>query len=157
MLALRDEHIRVLQDEQQVFDLGQHYLQASSQKLLPAPGGAGGGTPSGPLMLTGGPGGALVAGSAAGVLTTHEIKAVKTMPAELIINRWKDTVRELGNILVAVEGSPDRNSHAYQEAMEVRRSRAGPGRWEGGPRGGQRSAFSLRWPQREDCRCVQRR
>eukprot|EP00887_Chlorella_sp_A99_P007855 scaffold20.g7855.t1 len=115
VLALRDEHIRVLQDEQQVFDLGQHYLQASSQKLLPAP--AGGSSAS--LMLTAGPGGALVGGGPVGAMTTSEIKAVKSMPAELIINRWKDTVRELGNILVQIEGSPDRAGRGYQEATEA--------------------------------------
>lgn len=72
-----------------MFDLGNHYLQSSSQKLL-----------------TGGPSGAgaLTLGTTAGPLTTTEIKAVKGMPSEVVIGRWKETVRELGNILVQVRG-----------------------------------------------------
>ena len=71
----------------QVFDLGNHYLQSSNQKLL-----------------TGGMGsaGALTLGTTAGPLTTSEIKAVKGMPSDVVIGRWKETVRELGNILVQV-------------------------------------------------------
>jgi hypothetical protein len=72
----------------QVFDLGNHYLQSNNQKLLT--GGMGGTT------------GALTLGTTAGPLTTAEIKAVKAMPADMVIGRWKDTVRELGNILVQV-------------------------------------------------------
>lgn len=161
VLALRDEHIRLLQDEQQVFDLGNHYLQSSSQKLLT--GGAAGG-------------GALTLGITAGPLTTRcdarvkegwgrggagrqqlkhriaqaphrcttacwrarrrplprahpclhapphsppasEIKAVKGMPSEAVIGRWKETVRELGNLLVQIEGVPDQADPRHQAAM----------------------------------------
>ncbi|GAB4819372.1 hypothetical protein N2152v2_006418 [Parachlorella kessleri] len=103
VLALRDEHIRVLQDEQQVFDLGNHYLQASGQK-----------------MITGGALPALPSGAGpVSVLTTTEIKAVKHMPAEAVIGRWKETVRELGNILVQIEGCPDKNDRRHQESMEA--------------------------------------
>ena len=71
-----------------MFDLGNHYLQASSQK-----------------MITGGALPALPSGAGpVSVLTTTEIKAVKHMPAEAVIGRWKETVRELGNILVQVGG-----------------------------------------------------
>ncbi|KAI7844440.1 hypothetical protein COHA_001987 [Chlorella ohadii] len=112
VLALRDEHIRMLQDEQQVggpgglavFDLGNHYLQSSSQKLLT--GGAAGA-------------GALTLGTTAGPLTTMEIKAVKGMPSEAVIGRWKETVRELGNILVQIEGCPDTNDARHQAAMQA--------------------------------------
>ena len=76
----------------QVFDLGNHYLQSSggsgAQKMLPG----------------GGASAALALGTTAGPLTSSEIKAVKGMPAEAVISRWKDTVRELGNILVQVGG-----------------------------------------------------
>ncbi len=68
----------------QVFDLGNHYIQSSNQKLL-----------------TGGSG-ALSLGTSSGPLTTSEIKAVKGMPSDVVIGRWKETVRELGNILVQV-------------------------------------------------------
>ncbi len=71
-----------------MFDLGNHYLQASNQKLLT--GGAVPALPSGAGPVS--------------VLTTTEIKAVKHMPAEAVIGRWKETVRELGNILVQVGG-----------------------------------------------------
>lgn len=70
----------------QVFDLGSHYLQTSSQKLIT------GGAATNALTL----------GTTAGPLTTSEIKAVKAMPSEVVIGRWKETVRELGNILVQV-------------------------------------------------------
>ncbi|KAL4451855.1 hypothetical protein ABPG75_007517 [Micractinium tetrahymenae] len=103
VLALRDEHIRMLQDEQQVFDLGSHYLQTSSQKLIT--GGAAGAS-------------ALTLGTTAGPLTTAEIKAVKAMPSEAVIGRWKETVRELGNILVQIEGCPDTNDARHQAAMQ---------------------------------------
>ena len=76
----------------QVFDLGNHYLQSSgSQKML-----TGGASMSAA--------GALALGTTSGPLTTSEIKAVKGMPAEVVIGRWKETVRELGNILVQVGG-----------------------------------------------------
>lgn len=75
----------------QVFDLGNHYLQSSNQKLLT--GGASGA-------------GALTLGTTAGPLTTSEIKAVKGMPSDVVIGRWKETVRELGNILVQVRANP---------------------------------------------------
>ena len=91
VLALRDEHIRVLQDEQQVFDLGSSYAHAAASGPKLIAGGAGGGA-----------GGALMLGMGPGALTTTEIKAVKSMPSEVVIGRWKDTVRELGNILVQV-------------------------------------------------------
>ncbi|KAL4424884.1 hypothetical protein ABPG77_002107 [Micractinium sp. CCAP 211/92] len=102
VLALRDEHIRMLQDEQQVFDLGSHYLQTSGQKLIT------GGAATNALML----------GTTAGPLTTSEIKAVKAMPSEAVIGRWKETVRELGNILVQIEGCPDTNDARHQAAMQ---------------------------------------
>jgi hypothetical protein len=74
----------------QVFDLGNHYLQSSGTQK----------------MLTGGASmsaaGALALGTTSGPLTTSEIKAVKGMPSEVVIGRWKETVRELGNILVQV-------------------------------------------------------
>jgi len=75
-----------------VFDLGNHYLQSSNQKLLT--GGPGGGGHSSSHALT--------LGTTAGPLTTSEVKAVKGMPSEAVIGRWKETVRELGNILVQV-------------------------------------------------------
>ncbi|KAI3437838.1 hypothetical protein D9Q98_000284 [Chlorella vulgaris] len=104
VLALRDEHIRMLQDEQQVFDLGNHYLQSSNQKLL-----TGGSSAVNALAL----------GTTAGPLTTSEIKAVKGMPSDVVIGRWKETVRELGNILVQVEGCPDTNDQRHQAAMNA--------------------------------------
>ena len=46
-----------------------------------------------------------------------EIKAVKGMPSEVVIGRWKETVRELGNILVQVR----RNAmHVSQDVAGVR-------------------------------------
>lgn len=99
VLALRDEHIRVLQDEQQVFDLGSHFLQNS------APCGA-------PKLL---PGRSALDVTA---VTASDVKAIKAMPAEVVINSWKDMVRELGNILVLVEGFPDKADGRHQEAMD---------------------------------------
>ena len=85
VLALRDEHIRVLQDEQQVFDLGQHYLQASSQKLLPAASGAVGGGANALMLTSGAPGSALMAGGSMGVLTTRWVGWVRTrLPAGMM-------------------------------------------------------------------------
>ena len=108
VLALRDEHIRVLQDEQHVFDLGSHFLQhqgigsSGHQKLI---GGVDG------------PSNALTSGNLALALT--DINAVKTMPAEVIINHWKDLVRELGNLLVDVEGYPNAEDPRHKSAMEA--------------------------------------
>lgn len=121
--------------ELQVFDLGNHYLQSSNQKLL-----TGGSVGAGALAL----------GTTSGPLTTSEIKAVKGMPADMVIGRWKETVRELGNILVQVrcwrppavnwlaalptlrcswhdsmlravqiEGCPDTNDQRHQAAMNA--------------------------------------
>lgn len=69
-----------------MFDLGNHYLQVNNQKMITS-----GSIPSLPSAV--GP---------MSVLNTTEIKAVKSMPAEAIIGCWKETVRELGNILVQV-------------------------------------------------------
>lgn len=112
VLALRDEHIRVLQDEQQVFDLGNHYLVGSAPKLL---------TGSGAVAALEGPessggGGALMAVPSRGA---SEIRAVKSMPAELVVSRWKETVRELGNILVTIEGCPDASDARHVAGMEA--------------------------------------
>lgn len=126
VLALRDEHIRVLQDEQHVFDLGNHYLQTSNPKLLVeggrapalltyAPGAGEGEAPGeGALALTGGGGGGAL--QAGGGSLAQEIAAVKMMPSDVVISRWKETVRELGNLLVTLEGCPDPSSPRHQEA-----------------------------------------
>lgn len=120
----------------QVFDLGNHYLQSSSQKLLT--GGAAGagaltlGTTAGPLTTMeikvgavpaaagGGSGRCAAIGGRCGDALAGEAQhtrsrvlrtalcagllpqAVKGMPSEAVIGRWKETVRELGNILVQV-------------------------------------------------------
>ena len=39
------------------------------------------------------------------------------MPSEAVIGRWKETVRELGNILVQIEGCPDEADPRHQAAM----------------------------------------
>lgn len=123
VLALRDEHIRVLQDEQHVFDLGNHYLQTSNPKLLVegskqpallayAPGVADDAVTNGPDP------GNTVALAAPGrnAALAQEIAAVKMMPSDVVISRWKETVRELGNLLVTLEGCPDPSSPRHQEA-----------------------------------------
>ncbi|KAH7622563.1 hypothetical protein Ndes2526B_g03397 [Nannochloris sp. 'desiccata'] len=108
VLALRDEHIRVLQDEQHVFDLGSHYLQqqaigaASQQKML----------------TDGGASVQAVTNSTNLALALTDINAVKTMPAEAVINHWKELVRELGNLLVEVEGSPNIEDPRHKAAMD---------------------------------------
>ncbi len=109
VLALRDEHIRVLQDEQHVFDLGSHYLQ---QQAI--------GAASQQKMLTDGGGGSLQAATNSTnlALALTDINAVKTMPAEAVINHWKELVRELGNLLVEVEGSPHVEDPRHKSAMD---------------------------------------
>jgi hypothetical protein len=105
VLTLRDEHIRVLQDEQQVFDLGSQYLQHG------AGGGGGGG---GQKLLTGGAGSAI---TVVGDEVLTDVAAIKAMPADAVINHWKETVRELGNILVQIEELPDKGDARHQEGM----------------------------------------
>ncbi|KDD74275.1 hypothetical protein H632_c1438p0, partial [Helicosporidium sp. ATCC 50920] len=138
VLALRDEHIRVLQDEQQVFDLGSHAFEegdsAAGQASLsgstqPSPlllGGAGSwqasrsspgeAQPSSGNSLVPGSGHA-APGSAAAVAA--EIRAVKQMPSEMVVARWKETVRELGNILVQIEGCPDESDPRHGEGLDA--------------------------------------
>lgn len=134
VLALRDEHIRMLQDEQQVFDVGNHYLAPPAGAL-----GASGGR-SGALVALGAGGGAAGAAGAQGPsdaapsddnalataggapdarnsLVAAEIRAIKMMPAEAVVGRWKEMVRELGNILVQIEGCPDENDPRRAEGM----------------------------------------
>lgn len=106
VLALRDEHIRLLQDEQQVFDLGSHYLQQGS-------------VTSGQKLLGAGPTTAVVTTSAVTAMTTTDVNAIKSMPAEAVINMWKDLVRELGNLLVTVESHPDPSSPEHMSAMDA--------------------------------------
>jgi hypothetical protein len=98
-----------------VFDLGNHYLQSSNQKLL-----TGGSSAVNALAL----------GTTAGPLTTSEIKAVKGMPSDVVIGRWKETVRELGNILVQVRAGSCLHRCLYQgpgltlgQASRLRRTR----------------------------------
>ena len=108
VLSLRDEHIRVLQDEQHVFDLGNQYLQ---QQVL-------GASPQ-PKLLTNGTSAELAApGSLNLTLSLTDVNAVKSLPAEAIINHWKDLVRELGNLLVDIEGFPDAQHPRHITAME---------------------------------------
>lgn len=107
VLALRDEHIRVLQDEQHVFDLGSHFLQQQA---------IGGGTHQ--KLIGGGDGSANAITSGNLALALTDINAVKTMPAEAIINHWKDLVRELGNLLVDVEGCPNAEDPRHKSAMD---------------------------------------
>uniref|UniRef100_A0A1D1ZS83 BZIP domain-containing protein n=1 Tax=Auxenochlorella protothecoides TaxID=3075 RepID=A0A1D1ZS83_AUXPR len=132
VLALRDEHIRVLQDEQHVFDLGNHHLQTSNPKLLgPGPaapamlgygaGGGGSGLQGGGLPGSGQGAGSQLPARGSGPLAlsaalASEVASVKTMPADAVISRWKETVRELGNILVTLEGCPDPSAPAHAEA-----------------------------------------
>lgn len=103
VLTLRDEHIRVMQDEQHVFDLGNPYLQnINSQK-----------------MLTGNNNNTEVAlPTTSTEMMALDVKAIKTMPADVVINCWKDTVRDLGNILVEIEGCSDKNSKEFQDGMD---------------------------------------
>jgi hypothetical protein len=108
VLALRDEHIRVLQDEQQVFDLGAHYLQHSGS------GGNGSGGIAGQKLLTG-PAASDLSGVSAIVPT--DVATIKSMPADAMINHWKGTVRALGNILVELESAPDKGDPRNLEAM----------------------------------------
>lgn len=105
VLALRDEHIRMLQDEQQVFDLGSHYLQ--QQKAL-----AGSEHPK--LLTAGAP--VSLSPTGAAIITT-DLTAIKNMPASAVISQWKELVRELGNLLVEVEGSNPADPSA-KTAME---------------------------------------
>lgn len=104
VLTLRDEHIRVMQDEQHVFDLGSPYLQtAASQKMIT------GGESSAPAD----------APSTSTALVSLDVKTIKTMPADVVINSWKDTVRDLGNVLVQVEGCTDKNGKEYQDGIDA--------------------------------------
>lgn len=99
VLSLRDEHIRVLQDEQQVFDLGSHFTQSNS------------------LRLTAVSAGSTMSPSGARAVSAADARAVRSLPAEGVISRWKETVRELGNVLVQVESCPDEQDTRHQQAM----------------------------------------
>jgi hypothetical protein len=113
VLTLRDEHIRVLQDEQQVFDLGSAFATqraGAATKLLAAaaPGGRGAAT----FLELGAPGDAgaaaaeLAALAPGGLVLPADVEAVKAMPAEVLIARWKEAVRALGNVLMELDGAP---------------------------------------------------
>lgn len=107
VLALRDEHIRMLQDEQQVFDLGSTYLR--EQGALPAPEAqkfltSGAATPE--LNATG------------QQLMSFDASVVKSMPFSTVVSQWKEFVRRLGNFLVEVEGvSEDAQNDRYKTAF----------------------------------------
>jgi hypothetical protein len=121
VLTLRDEHIRALQDEQQVFDLGGRYSQQNTPLQLM-------GSSQQQLLLGhventtnskgGGPATAMVAtAEASAMVDPTDLRAIKAMPADAVINQWKGLVRELGTLLVEVEVKPEVQEPRHQEAM----------------------------------------
>lgn len=112
VLSLRDEHIRVLQDEQKVFDLGSQYLNrpTSNPKLLSYS--------TAPIITEASTSVDNTTTSITTDIITTDIKAIKNMPAEALISQWKDLVRELGNILVTLETFPDAEHPSHKEATQ---------------------------------------
>lgn len=106
VLALRDEHIRMLQDEQQVFDLGSTYLK--EQASLP-------GSETQKLLTTGANPELNATGQQ---LMSFDANAVKSMPFPTVVSQWKEFVRRLGNYLVEIEGvTGDSQDEKYRTAF----------------------------------------
>lgn len=100
VMNLRDEHIRMLQDEQRVFDLGNHFLRQTG----------------GPKLLGPGTSSSIVPSLAA--LATADVNTIKSMSPASVISMWKELVGELGSLLVTLECHPDPNSAEHKRAMD---------------------------------------
>lgn len=104
VLSLRDDHIRMLQDEQQLFDLGKQYHTAaallqdtSDERKADA------------MEET---------QQDAGPLQIVPPSAVKTMSGSELLSYWKKLVRELGNLLVLYDSIPSSKRAEREEVLK---------------------------------------
>lgn len=103
VLSLRNDHIRMLQDDQHVFDLGKQYYDSS-------------------ILLKDEK---MIAGEAVDARDDFDWSIVSTDPAAIknmspakIVSFWKAIVRDLGNILVKHDNLPDSDSEMKQKIMD---------------------------------------
>lgn len=105
VLCLRDDHIRFLQDEQRVFDLGNHYHKSAA--LLQEP-----------VDINS------LDSSDEEVATEEDLAAklsdpamLKSMTGASVVAYWRKLVRELGVLLVNYDNMPANDSEGRQDAI----------------------------------------
>lgn len=103
VLSLRNDHIRMLQDDQHVFDLGRQYYDNS-------------------ILLKDEK---MIAGDASDArddcdwsMVSSDPSAIKSMSPAKMVSFWKAIVRDLGNILVKYDNLPESDTETKQKTME---------------------------------------
>lgn len=119
VLSVKDEHIRSLQEEKMVFDLGRQLLTERA-RVTGAPQFMGGA----PKAL-GAPNGTSCAAECNSLICKPlnfpaDTEAIRNMPAQSVIDGWKTCVRELSDILIDVEGSEPNTPKHDQHVAAMR-------------------------------------